>query len=422
MASEDKTPEIALLLDWENIRFGLLQRNLIPNISAIREEAQSLGRVVIARAYADFQNSTMYSDPRRLYAAGIEPVYVPGRTYQSGPDSHGSSVVRKNSVDVKLTADCVEFCHRYPNISSYMLVSGDGDFIHLVNTMRPYGKFVAIVALSWTASPRLTESADLVRYYDLDVEPLPQSMPKSVSADSSSLTADGIEDTNTPVSSELAPIYEGIKEIVESHGKPMVMAAIKPTLSQRIGEFQERNFGHSKFKPLVLQAQAAGYVRVVTEGLVDWVMPVNADFDRVDEDDDTQDMEFDSGHHAIGFGYGQGREDSSQTFDTLPESLRYDIIRFSNSLELRSRYITFRYLSQNLGQQPWMQLDFGYLWRALDSAVEMGLFTRDTYEDFDEYTGLIRRLPTLKLNSDHQQVIEALESASETLQGAYSRY
>ena len=134
MQKNENQREIALLLDWENIRFGLQQRNLVPNISAIREEAESLGRVVVSRAYADFQNYALSNDPRRLYAAGIEPVYVPGRVYQSGED--GLPPVRKNSVDVKLTADCVEFCHLYPNIEVYMLVSGDGDFIHLVKTLR----------------------------------------------------------------------------------------------------------------------------------------------------------------------------------------------------------------------------------------------------------------------------------------------
>ena len=77
ISNEEPRREIALLLDWENIRFGLQHRNLTPNISAIMEEAQSLGRVVVARAYADFQNYVMFNDPRRLYAAGIEPVYVP---------------------------------------------------------------------------------------------------------------------------------------------------------------------------------------------------------------------------------------------------------------------------------------------------------------------------------------------------------
>ena len=393
MQKNENQREIALLLDWENIRFGLQQRNLVPNISAIREEAESLGRVVVSRAYADFQNYTLSNDPRRLYAAGIEPVYVPGRVYQSGED--GLPPVRKNSVDVKLTADCVDFCHLYPNIEVYMLVSGDGDFIHLVKTLRPYGKFVAIVALSWTASPRLTESADWVRYYDLDVEP---------SASLEKQPTPVPDAPKAPIPNDLRKVFQGIKEIVEDQNGPLVLAALKPVLAQKVEDFQERKFGHAKFKPLVMEAEDAGYVRVVTEGLVDWVMPVDTHFDSVDEE----------AEDSIGFdhtpGFNQGERSGPVTFDLLPGSIKGDIIRFSDSLEQRSRYVTFRYLSQNLSQQPWMQLEYNYLVNAINSAIDEGLFTRENFEDFDEYTGLIRRLPTLKLNREHSEVESALQS------------
>ncbi len=394
MMKEEGNREIALLLDWENIRFGLQQQNLAPNISAIMEEAQGLGRVVIARAYADFQSHIMFNDPRRLYAAGIEPVYVPGRVYQNDRDGVMSSV-RKNSVDVKLTADCVEFCHRYPNIDAYMLVSGDGDFIHLVKTLRPYGKFVAIVALSWTASPRLTESADWVKFYDIDVEP-------SVQSNMTASLPDAPKAPEEPLSDELRNVYETIRDITNDQKSPTVLAALKPLLKYRIRDFDENKFGHPKFKPLVMDAYDRGYVKVVTEGLVDWVMSAGADFGSIE--DDGHSIEFDSRQPVFRdeFSYQGGDE-------VISGAITKDTIRFCDSLEQRSRYVTFRYLTQNLSQQPWMQLDFDYLVRAMNKAIDDGLFTRETYEDFDEYTGYIRRLPTLKLNRDHSEVQEALE-------------
>ena len=440
--------EIALVLDWENIRFGLQQRNLVPNISAIKDEAQSLGRVVVARAYADFQNYTMSSDPRRLYAAGIEPVYVPGRNYDDGR-GFSQSNVRKNSVDIKLTADCVEFCHRYPDIDTYILVSGDGDFIHLVNTLRPYGKFVAIVALSWSASPRLTESADLVRFYDIDVEPSLQREP----------TAPDDAPSREEVEGEMADVFEAIREIVTEQNRPLVLAALKPHLSQRMGGFDEREFGYLKFKPLVMDAQDAGYVRVMTEGLVDWVMPIHSDFQNVDEpseeDDEMDDRSYSPAPEYGGGGasersyspapeYGgaqpeYGARDAYQppryadaprygerdsyspspyyhgerdtTFENLPQKVRHDMIDFCESLERRSRYVTFTYLIQNLSQQPWMQLDRDLLRSAINSAILTGVYKHTTYDDFDEYTGQFRHLPTLTLNREHALVEDAIGAA-----------
>ena len=398
--NENGNREIALLLDWENIRFGLQQQNLAPNISAIMEEAQGLGRVVVARAYADFQNHIMFNDPRRLYAAGIEPVYVPGRVYQNDRDGV-MSTVRKNSVDVKLTADCVEFCYRYPNIDAYMLVSGDGDFIHLVKTLRPYGKFVAIVALSWTASPRLTESADWVKFYDLDVEP-------SVQRIMTASLPDAPKASEEPITDELRQVYETVREITNDQKSPIVLAALKPLLTHRIRDFDESEFGHTKFKPLVMDAFDRGYVKVVTEGLVDWVMSTGADFDSIEDDDEA--MEFDSPQPVF-----RSEFDDHNGYDLMSSAITKDTLRFCDSLEQRSRYITFRYLTQNLSQQPWMQLDYDYLVRAMNKAIEDGLFTRETFEDFDEYTGYIRRLPTLKLNRDHPDVQEALQATTADL-------
>ena len=470
MTSENGQREIALMLDWENIRFGLQQRNLVPNISAIKEEAQSLGRVVVARAYADFQNYTMSTDPRRLYAAGIEPVYVPGRNYDDGRGFNQSNL-RKNSVDIKLTADCVEFCHRYPNIDAYMLVSGDGDFIHLVNSLRPYGKFVAIVALSWSASPRLTESVDWVRFYDIDVEPSLQREP----------TAPAAHPTGADVEGEMADIFEAIRDIVTSQRRPLVLAALKPLLAQRVGAVDERKFGYVKFKPLVMDAEDAGYVRVVTEGLVDWVMPADSDFQNVDEpsesegmddraypateyDEDDQDAyqppteydEDDRDAYQPPTEYGGDREiyrptteyggdreiyrptteygaardayqppryssdrdsyspymgDRDMTFDALPDGVRRQMLDFCDGLEKRSRYLTFTYLLQNLSQQPWMQLDRELLRSALNSAIQIGMFRHSTYDDFDEYTGQFRHLPTLTLNREHPLVEDAIGAA-----------
>ena len=528
MASENGQREIALMLDWENIRFGLQQRNLVPNISAIKDEAQSLGRVVVARAYADFQNYTMSTDPRRLYAAGIEPVYVPGRNYDDGRGPSPTNV-RKNSVDIKLTADCVEFCHRYPNIDAYMLVSGDGDFIHLVNSLRPYGKFVAIVALSWSASPRLTESADWVRFYDLDVEP---SLQREASADG----AQSMED----VEGEMAEVFESIRDIVTSQrNRPLVLAALKPLLVQRMGGFDERKFGYLKFKPLVMDAEDAGYVRVVTEGLVDWVMPADSDFQNVDEPSESEGMDapaypaaeygdddrdayqpaaeygddqdaqpateyggdddsgsyqpaaeygddqdaqpateygggdrdpytggrsysaggygggyggggggygggygggggdrdpytgggrsYSAGGYAIGGGgggyqpyqrysdrdssYSSYMGDREVTLESLPDSVRHQIVKFCDSLERRSRYVTFSYLVQNLSQQPWIQLDRDMLRSVVNSAIQMDMFRHSTYDDFDEYTGQFRHLPTLTLNREHALVEDSLGAA-----------
>ena len=45
--------DVALLVDWENLKFSLAQRERRPNMTALRNAAERFERIVYARAYAD---------------------------------------------------------------------------------------------------------------------------------------------------------------------------------------------------------------------------------------------------------------------------------------------------------------------------------------------------------------------------------
>ena len=147
--------DVALFIDWENFKISLAVGHRNPNVSALKEEVSNHGRVVVAKAYADWVTrapelrgaSQFINDPPALYAAGIEPVYVPTRLALGSNSARTTRV--KNSVDVKMTADCIEIAHSYPNIGTYVLVSGDSDFIHVINALRTMGKRVIIIGVSW---------------------------------------------------------------------------------------------------------------------------------------------------------------------------------------------------------------------------------------------------------------------------------
>jgi uncharacterized LabA/DUF88 family protein len=165
--------DVALLVDWENLKYSLAQRGQRPNVAALRSAAERFGRIVYARSYADWQDINHRDEASALYMAGLEPVYVPTRRFHEGGETRV-----KDSVDVKLTADCIEASHQFPNIGTFVIVSGDHGFLHVVNTLRPRGKQVVVVGVSWTTARQLTESADVVLYYDLDVDkPLSELTP-----------------------------------------------------------------------------------------------------------------------------------------------------------------------------------------------------------------------------------------------------
>jgi uncharacterized LabA/DUF88 family protein len=280
--------DVALFIDWENFKISLAVGHRTPNVSALKEEVANHGRVVIAKAYADWVTrapelrgaSQFLNDPPSLYAAGIEPVFVPTRA--PSPNATNANNVRtgriKNSVDVKMTADCIEIAHSYPNIGTYVLVSGDSDFIHVVNALRTMGKKVIVVGISWSTSRRLADNVDTLILYDVDVD------PPVVSTEPAAPTAAATSAAPAPVAepapdrtsaTDLNDIIRAIEDIIRDErkagGNPL-LTSIKQRLVRRYPDFDEKKLGYSGFKRLMARVAQNGNIRLITAGLVDWAI------------------------------------------------------------------------------------------------------------------------------------------------------
>ena len=274
--------DVALFIDWENFKISLAAGNRTPNLSSLKEEISEHGRVVVAKAYADWVTrapelrgaSQFNNDPPSLYAAGIEPVFVPTRV--PSPQASSANGMRtfrvKNSVDVKMTADCIECAHSYPNIGTFVLVSGDSDFLHVVNALRTMGKRVVIVGVSWSTSRRLADQVDSLLLYDKDVDPLapqPAVLPH-VHARRSRSAPPSNEDAP-----ELADVIRAIEEIIRDDraaGSNPLLTSIKQRLMRRYPGFDEKKLGFSGFKKLMARAAEDGNIKLIHAGLVDWAI------------------------------------------------------------------------------------------------------------------------------------------------------
>ena len=273
--------DVALFIDWENFKISLAAGHRTPNVSALKEEVANYGRVVVAKAYADWVSrapelrgaSQMTVDPPALYAAGIEPVYVPTRLPLSGAPSDSNRTSRvKNSVDVKMTADCIECAHSYANIGTFVLVSGDSDFIHVVNTLRTMGKKVIIIGVSWSTSRRLADQVDGLILYDTDVDPVTTPEPAPVNSGRTPARAASLA---SPVRQQLAEVIKTIEDIVRIEreaGRTPLLTSLKQRLMRRMPGFDEKKLGFSGFKKLMLRVVQEGNIKLVTVGLVDWII------------------------------------------------------------------------------------------------------------------------------------------------------
>ena len=81
-----------------------------------------------------------------LYSLGFEPIHV--------------SMGKPNSVDVKLAVDCLDTAHRERAITQFIIVTGDKDFIPLVNALKNLGRQVTIIGRTERVSEQLLLSAD----------------------------------------------------------------------------------------------------------------------------------------------------------------------------------------------------------------------------------------------------------------------
>jgi predicted RNA-binding protein with RPS1 domain/uncharacterized LabA/DUF88 family protein len=136
--------EVALFIDFENIRYGTLNAyGVEPRASLLIETARKYGLVNIARAYADFEDFP--SDVLRdLQVSGITAVNV---------QAHQVGDRKKSGADMDMLIDIIETMLDRAAIPAMILMTGDRDFLRVVTMARNrFGKEVIISGVPGTVS------------------------------------------------------------------------------------------------------------------------------------------------------------------------------------------------------------------------------------------------------------------------------
>jgi len=168
--------EVAVFIDLENLRYGLLNYHGIePDFQGLVEKARKYGRPSIMRAYADFSEHPSELN-RALQVAGIEAINIPVKRTIS--DRGGKSVERvKNAADMVLALDAVlEAIEAYTARRNkvFLIVSGDRDYVKLVTILRNrYDQRVVIAGVPGQVAGDLVAAAggekDLIEIKQLPV-------------------------------------------------------------------------------------------------------------------------------------------------------------------------------------------------------------------------------------------------------------
>ncbi len=312
---EQRRPDVAVFIDFENVYVSVRDKlNANPNFEAIMDRCGDLGRVVISRAYADW-----YRYPRvtsALYANAIEPIYV--ATYYYDKDAGRTGRAIKNSVDMNLCIDAMKTLFTNTNISKFVLVTGDRDFIPLVTSIRQQGKEVYVIGIGGAASTHLAQSADEFVFYEQLVGRQPiASVAATAIANRATELVRGLEPLAEPVATPpSAPvptpmptpapapvpapvaanedaIYDVLVEaihLVRKRGYVSTLGSIKLVMKELMGgDFKESRYRDlngrpfAKFKDFVVDAEKRGKVQIFTNGTVNEVFLPGEDANKLSQ-------------------------------------------------------------------------------------------------------------------------------------------
>lgn len=148
--------EVAVFVDFENIRYSTINSyGREPDPIAWRDKALKYGLMGVARAYADFDQHPVQVR-MRLDVAGFEAQHYPAKR---STDSSGREKIESRS-DLNFAIDIINTALTRPDIQTFLLFTGDKDFIRLVTSLRNrLGKRIIICGVPGSVSPDLVAAA-----------------------------------------------------------------------------------------------------------------------------------------------------------------------------------------------------------------------------------------------------------------------
>ncbi|MGI8773682.1 MAG: NYN domain-containing protein [Actinomycetota bacterium] len=240
---------IALFFDFENIAIGAKERGDRLDVSVIVEALTERGRVVIRRAYADWN---LFSEHRAaLVAERIEMIEVPQRT----------GMVRKNAADIKLAVDALEFAFTRDFISTFVVASGDSDFTPLVLKLRELNRKVIGVGVEGSTSELLPGACDEFLFYERLLGP-----GSGTAAPRRRRRKQEGEEAGTEEGSDLAELSRLVTRTLtglqRSLDGQVLSSMIKRALLRKDPTFSEGDYGFRSWGELMRHLETSGIIEL----------------------------------------------------------------------------------------------------------------------------------------------------------------
>lgn len=221
---------IAVYLDFENLVLSAEEvypsKEKALSLGPIIEYISSRGNICIKKSYADWSKQIFSRYQRSLIEYGFEMIHLPATTAKG-----------KNGADVRLAIDAIENMASNQIIDTFVIGSGDTDFLALIQRIRSRGKKVIILGFEHSAGALIkTSSSEFKSLDELLGKP-----------EKESLSSDLIQEVNNSYGRDLMVRY--VKNIDDD--EPVQMSKIKIYLLRLDPSFSEKKFGFPTFKKFV---------------------------------------------------------------------------------------------------------------------------------------------------------------------------
>lgn len=244
--------KIAVFIDYDNIEIGVkstLSREF--DVAAILEGLKERGEIVTKVAYANWGRQA--SATRALNEHGVQMV-------QRDPSPRGD----KNGADINLALDALEMAFTRDHINTFAIVSGDSDFMALVEKLKVYNKRVFIVGgKAFTSTILQRNCHEFISYESLlDIPVRPRSRGESHRQPAASSGAGRrAAPQSLPLEHSLPLLDRALKALERREVTPQ-LGLLKSTMLQLDPAFTERDYGTNSFSDLVQKLSDAGHLKL----------------------------------------------------------------------------------------------------------------------------------------------------------------
>jgi uncharacterized protein (TIGR00288 family) len=250
--------KIAVFIDFDNIEIGVkstLHREF--DVAAVLDALKERGEIVTKFAYANWGRQE--SATRALSEHAVQMV-------QRDPSPRGD----KNGADINLALDALELAFTHDHINAFAIVSGDSDFIALVNKLKQYDKTIFVVGGKAFTSTILQKNChEFISYESLlddnraSRPPQPQQHGQQAGGERQRGNGDQRHGKRPVLDLHQAmPLVERALQVLERREVRPQLGLLKSTMLQLDSSFSERAYGAGSFTDFIEKLRKSDLIQV----------------------------------------------------------------------------------------------------------------------------------------------------------------